>query len=276
MSKGDRVSICGIVRIWARTSSPIFRIRKVVNALLPWSDPQDPDLIERVRQTSLGKLVRDELLAMILRGEIAPGARINEPDVAARLRVSRVPVREALRELESSGLVAARKHAGVFVREPSDKDMAELYELRALLDGHAGLRAAALPAASRQALVRMLAVVMRAMRMQAKAHDVQGYYVSNLGFHWAIVEAAGNDQLGSTYRGVVQQLHLCRLRNLSDPASLQASQAEHEQVHDALAAGDGVAAQQLLHDHVGQAWQRLQRQAAAAASAKPAQPPTGR
>jgi DNA-binding GntR family transcriptional regulator len=66
----------------------------------------------------------------------------------------------------------------------------------------------------------------------------------------------------------VQQLHLCRLRNLSDPASLQASQAEHEQIHDALAAGDGESARRLLHEHVGQAWRRLQQQAEAAAPAK--------
>src|SRR3954468_10541006 len=108
--------------------------------MLPWLLTHSPDLISDVRETSLGKLVRDEMLALILRGDLAPGQRINEPDVAARLRVSRVPVREALRELESSGLVEARKHAGVFVRILDGKEVADLYELRAVLDGHAGRR----------------------------------------------------------------------------------------------------------------------------------------
>ena len=87
--------------------------------MLPWladTASASPALLAGVRETTLAKIVRDEMLALILRGELAPGQRINEPDVAARLRVSRVPVREALRELESTGLVAARKHAGVFVR----------------------------------------------------------------------------------------------------------------------------------------------------------------
>src|SRR5690349_5519951 len=86
--------------------------------MLPWSTSgvsDTQDFVDAVRTTSLSKLVRDDLLGQILRGELPAGARINEPDVATRLGVSRVPVREALRELESSGLVVARKHAGVFV-----------------------------------------------------------------------------------------------------------------------------------------------------------------
>src|SRR5262245_7906000 len=119
--------------------------------MLPWLAATRPELLASVRETSLAKLVRDDVLGLILRGEIAPGQRINEPDVAARLGVSRVPVREALRELESSGLVSARKHSGVFVRVLDDQEVADLYELRAVLDGHAGRRAAELPAAPRTA-----------------------------------------------------------------------------------------------------------------------------
>ena len=91
--------------------------------MLPWlslTDETDP------ADTPLGKRVRDDVLARILAGELKPGQRINEPDVAARLGVSRVPVREALRELESSGLVASRNHAGVFVRELSAREVADL------------------------------------------------------------------------------------------------------------------------------------------------------
>jgi DNA-binding FadR family transcriptional regulator len=76
--------------------------------MLPWLTHHSSTLVSGVHETSLAKLVRDEVLSLILNGELAPGERINEPDVAARLRVSRVPVREALRELEASGLVAAR------------------------------------------------------------------------------------------------------------------------------------------------------------------------
>src|SRR5215470_3037336 len=110
--------------------------------MLPWLAETPSELLASVRETSLAKLVRDEMLRLILRGELVPGQRINEPDVAARLNVSRVPVREALRELESSGLVEARKHSGVFVRVLDRDEIADLYDLRSVLDGHAGRRAA--------------------------------------------------------------------------------------------------------------------------------------
>src|SRR5688500_16969146 len=112
--------------------------------MLPWLTGPSPENLSTVRDVSLAKLVRDDMLAMILRGELQPGQRINEPDVAARLGISRVPVREALRELESTGLVVARKHAGVFVHEPGAKEVRDLYEMRGLLDGFAGRRAARL------------------------------------------------------------------------------------------------------------------------------------
>lgn len=225
--------------------------------MLPWLAENASSRMTEVRETSLGKLVRDEMLALILRGQIAPGERINEPDVAARLGVSRVPVREALRELESSGLVEARKHFGVYVRVLDDKAIADLYDMRGVLDGHAGWRAAQLPAAKRKALGKTLASRIAEMKAQARKHDIQGYYASNLAFHWAVVEAADNDQLTATYRGVVQQLHLARLKNLSRDVGMQASMTEHQQIADAVAEGNAERCRVLLTAHVTASYQRL-------------------
>lgn len=225
--------------------------------MLPWLIDTPTDLLSSVRDTSLGSLVRDEVLALILRGELQPGQRINEPDVAARLGVSRVPVREALRALESSGLVSSRKHAGVFVRTLEAKEVADLYELRSLLDGHAGQRAAQLPAKRRAALQTLLSQQLAAMSAQAARHHVQGYYASNLAFHWAIVEAADNQMLLNTYRGIVQQLHLSRLKNLSRDIGMQVSLDEHAQIVAALAAGDADGCRRLLAHHVSSSHTRL-------------------
>ena len=227
--------------------------------MLPWlaNNPPSATLLADVRETPLGKIVRDEMLALILRGELSPGQRINEPDVAARLRVSRVPVREALRELESSGLVEARKHAGVFVRVLDAKEVADLYDLRAVLDGHAGRRAAGLADAPRKALVKRLNAAVREMKAHARRHDVQAYYASNLGFNWAVVEAADNQQLALTYRGIVQQLHLSRLKNLSRDIGMRVSMVEHEQIVAALADGDADRCQALQEMHVTASHGRL-------------------
>jgi len=225
--------------------------------MLPWLIDAPAGLFAGVRDTSLAKLVRDEMLAQILRGELAPGQRINEPDVAARLGVSRVPVREALRELESTGLVAARKHAGVFVRVLDAKEVADLYELRSVLDGHVGKRAAALPRARRMALVDTLKRGMAAMKASARRRDVQGYYSANLAFHWAVVEAAENEALAHSYRAIVQQLHLSRLKNLSRDIGMKVSLIEHEQIVAAIADGDVKRAQALLASHVTASHERL-------------------
>jgi DNA-binding GntR family transcriptional regulator len=223
----------------------------------PWSPDSPPSAIAAVRDVSLAKVVREDILALILRGDLKPGSRINEPDVAERLGVSRVPVREALRELEATGLVVSRKNVGVFVRELAPREVDELYELRALLDGHAGTRAAALGDGPRRALSKALDAATAAMRKAARRGDVPAYYDENLRFHWAIVEAAGNGKLLEAYRGIVQQLHLWRLKNLSQPVGMAASIAEHDAIAKAVREGDPARAGRLLADHVGAARQRL-------------------
>lgn len=230
--------------------------------MLPWITSDTATRLETMRDTSLAKLVREDLLGRILRGDLAPGDRINEPDVCARLQVSRVPVREALRELESSGLVASRKHAGTFVREIQDTEVLDLYEMRSLLDGFAGAKAAALPPRPRQQLSQALQTSVKAMKAAATQQDVPAYYAENLHFHWLIIEAAGNQPLASTYRDVVQRLHLARLKSLSQGLSMQSSIAEHTLIAQAIREGQAEPARQLLTEHVGSAFQRLKNSTA--------------
>lgn len=238
--------------------------------MLPWDSASSADpataLAATVRATSLGKLVRDDVLGMILRGEIQAGERINEPDVAARLGVSRVPVREALRELESSGLVEARKHSGVFVRKLGAQEVRDLYELRALLDGFAGRRAAGLAEPERLRLADALDASVGRMQDAAQSVNVSAYYSENLRFHWLMVEAAGNAALAESYRNLTQKLHLSRLTNLSHGLGMQASVADHREIAAALRAGDARRCEELLADHVQRAHARLVR---------PKDPPTG-
>lgn len=230
--------------------------------MLPWNVPPIEDAFAVIRETKLSKLVRDELLRQILGGELPPGARINEPDVAARLRVSRVPVREALRELESSGLVVSRKHAGVFVRELDADEVRGLYELRSLLDGYAGRRTAQLTLPQRLELADALDASIAHMRAAADAHDVSAYYAENLRFHWLMIEAADNLPVVETYRTVVQKLHLSRLKNLSQDTGMRASIAEHAEIARALRDGDAAHCEALLANHVRDAFERLQATAA--------------
>ena len=226
-------------------------------SLLPWSTDLPTDRLSDVRDTSLSKLVKGDIEALILKGVLVPGQRINEPDVASRLQVSRVPVREALRELESSGLVISRKHSGVFVRQLNAVEVRDLYQMRGLLDGFAGRCVMQLPFEQRQALTAFLSACTAVMQQAAIKHDVQLYYAENLRFHWAIMEAAGNQQLLETYRSIVQKLHVSRLKNLSQDLGMQLSIAEHTDIVDAVRVADAPRCETLMADHVGGACQRL-------------------
>jgi DNA-binding GntR family transcriptional regulator len=229
--------------------------------MLPWLQLQDTPTqvtLAQVRGTSLGALIRDEVLRQIVSGQLSVGSRINEPDVAGKLGVSRVPVREALRELASSGLVESRKHSGVFVRKASAQEIDELYDLRAVLDAHAGQLAATRITPPQ---LKHLQASLKAMRAFAKIKDVPSYYAENLRFHWLILLASGNQQLGVVYQSVVQRLHVARLANLWQAQGMAASLAEHAQIVAALQARDAQQAQSLLAQHVHRA--RARRHAAA-------------
>jgi len=226
--------------------------------MLPWLAENTTEQAHGSHNTSLAKLVRDDVLAGILNGSLTPGQRINEPDVAARLNVSRVPVREALRELESSGVVISRKHSGVFVRQLGWVEVRDLYQLRSLLDGFAGRTAAQLPKKDRDGLVKFLVSTTSSMRDALKSADANRYYAENLRFHWAIVEAAGNVQMAEIYRGIVQKLHISRLKNLSGNSGRKASIAEHQTIVRALRQGDFAQTEILMARHVDEALVRLE------------------
>ena len=225
--------------------------------MLPWFTEPPANRLTDVRDVSLSRLVRDDMLALIFSGGLAPGQRISEPDMASRLQVSRVPVREALRELESAGLVVSRKHSGVFVRQLQAAEIRDLYQMRGLLDGFAGRCAAGLPDGERRVLAALLGLSADAMRDAAGRHDVQRYYAENLHFHWAIVESAGNGPLSDSYRGIVQKLHLSRLKNLSQDLGMQASLGEHVEIVQAIREGAALHCEALMARHVGGAYARL-------------------
>jgi DNA-binding GntR family transcriptional regulator len=98
--------------------------------------PSPTNLAIGVRRP-LREEVRETLLNAILTGEFAPGARIVESQVARQLGVSQATVREALRELEMLGLTISQHHRGVVVRPLTRRGVVEMYEMRALLEGHA-------------------------------------------------------------------------------------------------------------------------------------------
>jgi len=220
-----------------------------------------PEAFTEIKNTSLGKLVRDQLLAQIMSGALQPGQALREPELVEQMQVSRVPVREALRELESMGLVVSRKHSGVYIRELTAEEVHDLYQFRALMDNHAGRIVTQLDQARRDALVAKLDVCIAAMDEAMGVDNTQTYYNANLQFHWLFIQFAGNREIAKSYREVIQKLHLARVRNLSSKAHRWQSNAEHKQIVRALQDAQSIAGAthcaELLSHHVINAHGRL-------------------
>ncbi len=222
----------------------------------PWVS--DPSLEDKNPEQSLAQQVREEILRLILLGEIRAGQRLSEPDIAKRLGVSRVPVREALRSLQPTGLVVSKLNSGVFVRQLTPAEIHDLYEMRGLLDGHAVRLACGLGAKAKAALIKNLGLQLDVM----KNAEVQGntllYYQANLAFHWETVTVMRNKKFIEVYQSITQQLHLCRASNLAEGASRSASLREHQALYKAIRDGNIKAAEQAAYDHAARALKRLE------------------
>ena len=216
------------------------------------SAPVDP--FDVVRSHSLTTLVRDEIERHIVEGALAPGDKLNEADWAARLRVSRGPVREAFRALEQAGLVRTEKNRGVFVRTVSLAEADEIYAVRAVLEAAACRMLAARIDATKLAVLRDW---LDAMRAAADARDHDAYVRANVAFHDALVAASGNLKLYETYRRLVSELSLFRRAALVVHAdAMERSLVEHRAILTALASRDAERAATLMHAHVNGGLQR--------------------
>jgi DNA-binding GntR family transcriptional regulator len=216
--------------------------------VMPWAEASTPfrSSISASAQP-LAHRVKDSVLASILSGEFAPGDRITEPELAERLKVSRAPVREALRELETAGLLVSRKHIGVFVRRLSAKEAADLYGLRSLLEAHASKFAA--EAANPDLLLRLMSL-QNQMDDATTAGDLSAYYNADMAFHWVIVVACGNEQITQTYQGIVQKIHMTRLMKLSSSTGMKHSRGEHQSILEAIRGQKPAEANELAAQHV--------------------------
>jgi phosphonate utilization transcriptional regulator len=211
--------------------------------------------IEILRSHSLATLVQQELERAILAGDILPGDKLNESEVANELSVSRGPVREAFRALEQAGLVRTEKNRGVFVREVSLAEADEIYEVRAGLDQLIGRLAAQRASAGH---VEELRGLVARMREAAAARSVADYYPLNIRFHDRLAEITGNGTLVSSYRRLVNELHLYRRQTLArGHDAFPASTAEHAAIVEAIAARDPEGAARLLYEHVRKSRERL-------------------
>ena len=202
-----------------------------------------------VARNVLSEQVKDRILQWILEGELAPGSRIIETKVARELGVSQAPVREALRDLTTLGVVEMQPYRGASVRQPSKTDLVEAMEVRAELEA----------LAARQAATKMtkpclseLQSLIDEMHKLAEAGDAHGHALNNTAFHATVVRASGNKTLLRTW-SLLEPYARTYVTAMVPGTDLVWLGDRHTAIVEALAAGDPEAAAETMRAHAREA-----------------------
>ena len=204
------------------------------------------EIIE-ISRLALHDQVAARLRTMLVEGRIAPGAKLNERELSEQLRVSRTPLREAIKLIAAEGLVDLLPNRGAVAVKLTEADVMNTFEVLAGLEGMSGEFAA-------QRITDAELSEIRAMQYEMMAcftrHDLSGYYRLNAAIHTAINDAAKNPLLTRTYNGINARVQSLRFRTNQNEAKWKRAMKEHEVMLEALAARDGSALRTVLIEHL--------------------------
>lgn len=194
---------------------------------------------------SRAEYVYQQLQQAIRSGEFRPGDRLREAELAARLKVSRTPIREAIRRLVSDGLVEVAPSRGVMLIQLDKQQVRELYALREALEGTAaGLAAQHASPAEISAMQELLDDPVGIAGSSASVAQ------TNRMFHQSIHEAAHNRYLAQALVQLADSLALLPGTTYEAPGRTEAAQAEHQGILAAIAARDAEKAELLARQHI--------------------------
>lgn len=195
----------------------------------------------------LADSVRSRLEQRIITGELTPGTKIDEQQLADEFQVSRTPVREALNQLASIGLVKTRPRQGATVAVLSLKDLIDMFDVMAELEGMcARLAARRLTQAERDEIVAAYQLAAALV----EAGDADAYYAANMRLHERIYAASHNPFLEGTVQRIRNRCAPYRRLQLRLSGRLTKSNIEHDGIVTAILAGDEERADQLARAHI--------------------------
>jgi DNA-binding GntR family transcriptional regulator len=198
---------------------------------------------------SAGEGAADLIRRAILDGTLRPGQRLTEEGLAGELQISRTPVREALRVLQAEGLIQSAPYQGSTVRSYSIDDLDDIYQLRAVLEGHAARRAAQRITEEDVATLKDSCARLVSLG-DATDENVARIVEENLFFHTKILEIAGSSRLGAMVRKVIELPLVYKSYHWYSPDQKRMSEHAHDQLTQVLAIGDVDRAELIMRAHV--------------------------
>ncbi len=191
----------------------------------------------------------------IVNGKLAPGSKLVEGQLAARLNVSRNPIREALRKLEQDGLVTHTPNHGVTVAKMSTQQAAEIAVVREELEGLSCRLAAQNITPQGIADLRQ---ILAGSAASIAAGDIDELIATENGFHERLAKLSGNETLSRLLAGLRDAILRFRRMAITLPDRPEEVLREHSQIVDALEAQDAALAERLARQHIRVASRRLQ------------------
>lgn len=195
-----------------------------------------------------------EIRARILKGSLAPGSQLKEEELAELCGVSRTPVREALRRLESEMLVRRTETQRSYVADWSINDIDEMFTLRGMLEGYAAARAAQHMTPGKLAELRGHNDAIARAAEQKGGPDVESFLIHNRKFHELIIEASGSERLRMLLLRLVEQPIVHRTALRYDRAQLWHNHSEHEELITAIEKRDAEWARTIMSGHIRRAF----------------------
>lgn len=195
------------------------------------------------RHQTLREKILETIRDAILKGSLKPGERVSEPELAERFGISRTPIREAFRQLESEGYLEVVPRRGAVVASLSERDVVEFYSIKSILEGHAARIAA--ERMSERDLERLEAINTKLEQIAAEG-DIKSFFRIHNEFHDLFIKASGNDKLAELINHLVLKFNRLRLASLSQPGRMDISVQEHRKIIEAFRKHDGDQAENLV------------------------------
>jgi len=195
-------------------------------------------------QTLREKIV-DTIREAIVNGVLGPDTKISEPELAERFGISRTPIREALRQLESEGFITVVPRKGAVVSRLSKKDVEDFYELKGILEGYAARRSVERITEDDIAHMEQLN---QELEIKSKKGDLRRAYQLHNEFHDIFLRLGGNDKLYRIVQGLVKQFQRFRM-SLSVPGKIEGSIQQHREIIEAFRNREEERVEKLVRDN---------------------------
>ena len=195
------------------------------------------------KHLTLREKILENIRDAIVSGSLKAGSRVSEPELAERYGISRTPIREAFRQLESEGYLTVIPRRGAVVSEFSPKDVEEFYAIKSIMEGYAARQACD---KLRDKDQERLQTINNKLAELARIGDIKHFFKTHNDFHELFIKAADNEKLHELIAGLVTKFQRLRFASLSLPGRMEISVQEHEKIIDAFRNKDANLAETLV------------------------------